>query len=97
MSGGNLDHLFSLWGQCHPDDRSPFNHQGNLYSQIDSVERGEAPWHCLKTRYQGVVDNMSPVWKMCEYEIWHHNPNDILRNLLDNPNFYDAFDAVPYQ
>lgn len=98
MSGANLDHLFALWAQRDQDGQgSPFTNHKQMYSQIDAIEQGYAPWQCMETRYNGVVDDASPIWKTRTYEVWHRNPNDILRNLLDNPDFHDAFDATPLQ
>ena len=37
-----------------------------------------------------------PSWMGASYDVWCHNPLDVVWNLLSNLDFKDEFDYVPY-
>ena len=98
MSGANIDRLFTLWAQRHGNTGgAPFDGQSHLYTTIDGIDKGDAPWHCLKAQYNGPIDANSLTWKLHNYEVWHCDPSVVLQNMLDNPDFKHTFDTAPSQ
>ena len=60
------------------------------------MEMGDAPWKCFTTSFDGEVAETSAFWKHNEYQVWYHDPDVVLCNLLDNPDFDGQFDYQPY-
>ncbi|KAJ7756688.1 hypothetical protein B0H16DRAFT_1662563 [Mycena metata] len=96
MSQGNIDYLLELWGLSlmKHGDLGPYDNYQQLYAAIDSIGAGNAPWKCLKTAADPRVD--APDWARQEYEIWYRDPDVVIRNMLDNPDFDGEFDTTPY-
>ena len=57
---------------------------------------GDAPWQCFKTCPSDDVGEDAPNWKQQEYEIWFHDPDVVVQNILANPDFNNKFDPAPY-
>ncbi|KAJ7916694.1 hypothetical protein B0H13DRAFT_2231598 [Mycena leptocephala] len=38
----------------------------------------------------------APAWARQSYEIWYRDPDVVISNMLDNPDFDGAFDTAPY-
>jgi hypothetical protein len=99
MSAPNIDTLMSIWGldMAQFDHDSPFHSHQDMYNMIDSTKLGDAPWKCLKVRPSEPADTPgAQQWKMSEYELWYRDPEIVLRNMLDNPDFDGEFDYSPY-
>ncbi|KAF8798637.1 hypothetical protein BYT27DRAFT_7264755 [Phlegmacium glaucopus] len=99
MSQGNINYLLKLWALSLLKHGSvaPFNTYKHIYDRIDAIEEGDAPWKCFKTSVDdSEVDDTTPNWKKQEYDIWYHNPEVVVRNMLPNPDFHKEFDAAPY-
>ncbi|KAF5386701.1 hypothetical protein D9615_002102 [Tricholomella constricta] len=100
MSATNIDYLFDLWGRSmaahHDDSLAPFSSYDDMYQVIDATRHGDAPWKCFTTTYDGDVNSNDPSWKSAEYEVWHRDPDVVLANMLDNPDFDGQFDYAPY-
>ncbi|KIJ58132.1 hypothetical protein HYDPIDRAFT_171393 [Hydnomerulius pinastri MD-312] len=98
MSADNIDFLMELWAfkSLKHDDTSPFIGHRDLYKTIDAVTEGDVPWQCLSGGYIGEVDEHSPSWKRAQYQVWFRNPDSIIRNMLDRPDFQGQFDYSPY-
>ncbi|KAJ7745639.1 hypothetical protein B0H16DRAFT_1557678 [Mycena metata] len=76
-------------------DLGPYDNYQQLYAAIDSIGVGDAPWKCFKTT---AIDPRpdAPDWARQEYEIWYRDPDTVIRNMLDNPDFAGEFDTTPY-
>lgn len=98
MSAGNIDTLLDLWAlnMAKYDDCGPFSCYEHMYSTIDEIEKGDAPWKSFTTSYAGELDRNSPSWQLQDYEVWFRDPDVVIRNMLDNPDFNGQFDYVPY-
>ncbi|KAJ6622418.1 hypothetical protein B0H10DRAFT_2175040 [Mycena sp. CBHHK59/15] len=96
MSKDNIDYLLELWGLSlmKHGDLGPYDNYQQLYAAIDDVKLGDAPWKCFKTG--GDADVSAPDWARQEYEIWYRDPDVVIRNMLDNPDFDGEFDTTPY-
>ncbi|KAJ8701478.1 hypothetical protein PTI98_000250 [Pleurotus ostreatus] len=112
MSASNLDELFTLLGLnppppatsdsedsasdmgINPKASAPFKDHDDMYNTIDASKLGDAPWQCLKVDPCGTAEE--PLWKQKIYEVWFRDPDIVLQNMLDNPDFDGEFDYSPY-
>jgi hypothetical protein len=42
------------------------------------------------------IEDNAPNWKKQEYNIWYHDPEIVVHNMLLNPDFAKEFDPAPY-
>lgn len=56
-----------------------------MYSSIDVIQLGDAPWKCFTVSYTGEVQANDPSWKSAKYEVWFRDPEVIMTQILDNP------------
>jgi hypothetical protein len=97
MSGGNVDELMNILAGYYEGD-SPFADHEDLYSVIDSIEKGTASWESFSISYtgpdpEGVEER--PDWMNEKYEVWFRNPDKILTEQLANPEFKGQVDYAP--
>ncbi|KAJ6604084.1 hypothetical protein B0H10DRAFT_2314283 [Mycena sp. CBHHK59/15] len=97
MSSKNIDYLLELWALSlmKHEDLGPFQSYEDLYKTIDATKLGDAPWQCFQTEPLAVGDD-APAWARQSYEIWYRDPDEVIANMLDNPDFDGAFDTAPY-
>jgi hypothetical protein len=97
MSAENINELCSIHDGLLEDHREvgPFASAQNMYDLIDSIQHGDAPWRCLKATvpYDG---EDAPSWKKKDYDIWYRDPDVVLTQMIDNPDFDGEFDYAPY-
>jgi len=67
-----------------------------MYECIDATRFRDAPWKCFTVGYAGNIGPDNPSWKSAEYEVWYHDPEVIMSQMLDNPDFDGQYDYVPY-
>lgn len=98
MSAPDINYLMEIWAlsMAKHNDLGPFNSYEHMYAAIDATSHGDAPWQCFSTSYNGPTTSTSPSWKHAEYEVWYRDPDKVLQNLLDNPDFRGQFDYAPY-
>ncbi|KAH9023609.1 hypothetical protein EDB85DRAFT_2075297 [Lactarius pseudohatsudake] len=99
MSASNINELLKYWVQSVTQDEtlSPFDSCHSLYATIDAIRDGDAPWQCMMV--SAATDDLSedvPLWKRQDFEVWYRDPDVVIANLLDNPDFASQFDAAPY-
>ncbi|KAF5335851.1 hypothetical protein D9758_016692 [Tetrapyrgos nigripes] len=98
MSQGNTNKLFNIWTlsmQKH-GDIGPFPNYEAMHAAIDSIPFGSAPWCCLETVPDDNLPEDAPEWKRTGYQVWYRDPDTVIANMLDNPDFADGFDPCPY-
>jgi len=97
MSSKNIDYLLNLWALSlmKHEDLGPFESYQHLYETIDSTKLGDAPWQCFETEPLALGTD-APSWARQTYEVWYRDPEAVIANMLDNPDFDGAFDTVPY-
>ncbi|KAJ7818062.1 hypothetical protein B0H14DRAFT_2601559 [Mycena olivaceomarginata] len=83
MSTKNIDYLL---------EHTVISH---LYETIDATKLSDAPWQCFQTELLATGEDV-PVWARQSYEIWYRDPEVVISNMLDNPDFDGAFDTAPY-
>lgn len=112
MSTSNLNELFTLLGLnppppatsdsedsasdmgINPKASAPFKDHDDMYNTIDALKLGDTPWQCLKVNPCGTAEE--PLWKQKIYKVWFRDPDIVLQNMLDNPDFDGKFDYSPY-
>ncbi|KAL1732449.1 hypothetical protein EV714DRAFT_206607 [Schizophyllum commune] len=109
MSQGDTTHLMDLWAawnevhfaQLGLDDEDipppPFAHHHDLHATIDATSVGDVPWQSFEASFPGITDASAPSWKTAKHTIWYRDPREVVKNLLDNPDFDGEFDYVPFQ
>lgn len=98
LSGRDCNELLEIWAadKMQHDELAPFTSYEHMHAEIDSTKHGDVPWKSFKISWAGELTEDSPTWKREEYEICYRDPDAIIRNMLDNPDFKDQFDYVPY-
>ncbi|KAJ7127826.1 hypothetical protein C8R44DRAFT_830310 [Mycena epipterygia] len=97
MSSKNIDQLLEMWAlsMMKHDDLGPFHDYKHIYETIDATTVGDAPWKCFQTQPVDLGPD-APAWAQQQYEIWYRDPDVVIANMLDNPDFNGAFDTTPY-
>ncbi|KAF8802592.1 hypothetical protein BYT27DRAFT_7226303 [Phlegmacium glaucopus] len=98
MSAGNIDTLLDLWAlsMAKNDDLGPFTSYKHMYATIDNINQGDAPWKSFTMSYTGELGPNAPSWQLEDYEVWFQDPDVVIRNMLNNPDFAGQFDYAPY-
>ncbi|KAF8870453.1 hypothetical protein BD779DRAFT_1614118 [Infundibulicybe gibba] len=98
MSTTNIDELMEIWAlsMAKHGDLGPFSSYEHMYSTIDATRLGDAPWKSFTVSFSGETNSESPTWKTSEYEVLYRDPDTVIHNMLDNPDFDGQFDYAPY-
>ncbi|KAF8808689.1 hypothetical protein BYT27DRAFT_7222819 [Phlegmacium glaucopus] len=98
ISAGNIDILMDIWAlsMAKHDDLGPFSLYQHMYSTIDSINDGNAPWKSFTVSYGRELNENSPSWMLDEYEVWYHDPLVVIRNMLDNSDFNGHYSYAPF-
>ncbi|KAJ3710344.1 hypothetical protein DFJ43DRAFT_1009287, partial [Lentinula guzmanii] len=108
MSQGNIDELLNIWSPhqhqvagtfpepCSSCSDGPFGTHAGMYSTINSIADGNAPWGCLQTVVNPTLPRNAPEWKKVSYQVWYHNPDTVIANILTNAEFVKDFNVAPY-
>ncbi|KAG1907604.1 uncharacterized protein F5891DRAFT_1124515 [Suillus fuscotomentosus] len=79
----------------------PFNSDTHLYDSIDSISSHDVQWQSLSLQHPDFEilqnDPDAAPWKRVEYDVWYHDPRELLRNQLSNPEFAGGIDYAPQQ
>jgi hypothetical protein len=98
MSAGNIDQLMEMWAlsMAKHNDLGPFQSYEHMYNVIDDTRLGDTPWKCFTAGFAGDVGPDAPSWQQAEYEVWFRDPEVVISNMLNNPDFDGQFDYTPY-
>ena len=98
MSAGNIDILLDLWAlnMANFDNCSPFSSYEHVYKTINDIKHGDAPWKSFTTSYTSELGPNAPTWQLEDYEVWFWDPEVVIRNMLNDPDFNGQFDYAPY-
>lgn len=93
-----MNELLELWAlsMTNHDAAGPFDTYQEIYNTIDKTQLGEAPWKCFHANLSEEVGEDSPRWKRETYNVYFRDPDTVLKNMLDNPDFDGQFDTTPY-
>ena len=78
---------------------APFGSHKDLLHQIDQIRLSHVPWRSFEATYSGdqQLGSDSPLWMRDKYEVWFHDPREIIHGILGNPNFSSGIDYIPYR
>jgi hypothetical protein len=100
MSAGDINSLLNMWAATlapHGDD-PPFRNHTDLYNTINSTSLGDVPWESVTATYGGAIsDGERSAWMDTEFEVWFHDPKQLVENMIANPDFNGEFDCLPFQ
>ncbi|KAF9062687.1 hypothetical protein BDP27DRAFT_1385099 [Rhodocollybia butyracea] len=98
MSQSDIDLLMELWAlaAAQSESSSPFSDHNHMFAEIDNIRVGDAPWQCFETAVPDNPGPNAPEWLSRSYQVWFHDPNTVIRNILDNPDFAQEFDTAPF-
>ena len=101
LSQRKIDRLLELWAATlvpHGDSPPITNHE-DLHQQIDAVKLGSVQWENTCLRYERPLPGTARTaeWKTAEYNVWHRNPHEVIKNILARPDLEGHIDYMPYQ
>ncbi|KAG2109797.1 hypothetical protein BD769DRAFT_1630402 [Suillus cothurnatus] len=75
-----------------------FTDHRDVYKTIDSTHLGDVQWQSCLLKYTGehAVDDTAP-WMEDSYNVWFHDPHDVVQNMLANPDYTLEMDLQPYR
>ena len=100
MLEGDIDFILSLWEATliSQNDHSPFQNHEDLHVKIDATTLGDHPWQKITIRNNcPLPDGPIPSWMTTEFDVWYHNPCQLVHDLISNPDFAKEFDYTLYQ
>jgi Plavaka transposase len=99
MSSSNVNKLLDIFlAYLHKHgDRPPFSSCAKLYNVIDSMQVGDIAWDCFGVKYTGDrTENPAP-WMDDVYDVWMHDPECAIMQIIGNTDFKGVMDYVPYR
>ncbi|KAH9946456.1 hypothetical protein B0H21DRAFT_693696 [Amylocystis lapponica] len=101
MSKAHVNELMDLWATSMLPfgGQPPFANSTDMYTVIDTIQHGDAPWQSFSARYTGDIpsgDLEAPPWMTSDYQIWCRDPLTVARNMLANPDFDGEFNYAPF-
>ncbi|KAF8258727.1 hypothetical protein EI94DRAFT_1774111 [Lactarius quietus] len=103
MLGKSIDTLSQLWCASlinhgiHPDDINLFKQNNSLLATINATPVGDVPWEGFSMSYDSPRPLNTPEWMTTTHNVWFHNPQQLMHNLLANWDFDGEFDYKPFQ
>lgn len=99
MSQGDIDTLLKLWlaSLAPHGEQAPFLGHQDLLDVIDATETAEIPWQSFSVEYTGPEpEGPTPAWMEAEYEVWYRDAQDLVKEMIANPDFAEEFEYAPY-
>lgn len=100
FSAGKIDDILRLWSESldRYGDEPPFQDHQEMYNTIDAIRLGSIPWESFSFTYSDPdITPDSPKWMTVDYTIWYRDPRQLFLNMLQNPDFVNAFDYIPFR
>ncbi|KAF8269532.1 hypothetical protein EI94DRAFT_1771196 [Lactarius quietus] len=103
MLGKSIDTLSQLWCASlinhgiHPNDINLFKWNNSLLVTIDTTPVGDMPWEGFSMSYDGPRPLDAPEWMTTTHNVWFHDPQQLVHNLLTNWDFDGEFDYMLFQ
>jgi hypothetical protein len=98
LSNALIDEFLDAWALNNPDKDPPFADHQDLYNVLDAIGVGDAPWKSFQVSYDGEKPTANaPGWMDEEFEVWHRDPQQVLKQLLENPELGEGFSYTPYR
>ncbi|KAG2058779.1 hypothetical protein BDR06DRAFT_980191 [Suillus hirtellus] len=100
MPAGQINQLLDLWVStlAKHGNKLPFADHRDLYNVINNSPFGDMNWQNFTVTYDGErpEDGTKP-WMDNKYEVWFHDPCEVMRNMLANPTYASEVDYCPYR
>jgi Plavaka transposase len=75
----------------------PWKTAEEMYTTIDAIKEGPAPWKIVKFQYTGPLPpGTPPRWMLETWELCFRDPRIVLLNQIALPDIQDHFNYVPY-
>jgi hypothetical protein len=68
-----------------------------MYTTIDAIQEGNAPWKTVTFKYNGPRPADPPKWMLETYELCTRDSRLVLHQQLATRDFMDKIDYVPYR
>ncbi|KAF5332268.1 hypothetical protein D9611_007993 [Ephemerocybe angulata] len=79
-------------------DDLPWSSASELYSTIDEITQGNAPFKTVYFKYNGEIpENNPPAWMTQTYELCVRDIRQVIHQQLDTPDFKNEFHSRPYR
>ena len=102
MSEGNISELMQIIGEWArmlfaEDAEPPFADAKDMYETIDASEHGHVQWRSFSLSYKSedLEEEMDAPWKQKPYDVWFHEPREVLKMQLGNRDFAKDMDFAP--
>lgn len=101
MSAGDIDRLLEIWASSLAPygAEPPFRNHTDLYNAIDSTALGDTPWQSFNIRFspnEALRNGNKASWMVATHECWFRDHQQLIANILSNPDFKDEFDSAPF-
>ena len=106
MSAKQIDALMDIWAatllESNPDNPQcmmpPFASVKHLYDVINDTPLAGIKWSKLLVKYSGTQPPLDWLpWMDQMFNVWFHDPLACIHNILENLDFKQSFNYVPYQ
>ncbi|KAJ3473741.1 hypothetical protein NLI96_g12846 [Meripilus lineatus] len=89
--------LWAAYNLAKGHDDTMFSSHHDVLTTIDEIPLGDLPWSSFNVRYTGPADGRSPSWKHQVYTVHTRNTFAVQQSILQNEDFVQTFDYVPYE
>ncbi|KAF9545513.1 hypothetical protein CPC08DRAFT_730082 [Agrocybe pediades] len=79
------------------DSALPWSSVQEMYTTIDKIQAGDAPFETVQFKYTGVLPPNPPSWMTATYELCTRNSRKLLHNQLATSDFASDFSTRPYR
>ncbi|KAH6868892.1 hypothetical protein BKA70DRAFT_1211207 [Coprinopsis sp. MPI-PUGE-AT-0042] len=81
----------------HDCEGLPWSSADDLYSTVDEIQAGSAPFKTVYFQYSGPLPSNPPKWMTQKYELCVRDTRQVIKNTLATANFANEFDTQPYR
>ncbi|KAF9642580.1 hypothetical protein BDM02DRAFT_3071311, partial [Thelephora ganbajun] len=59
---------------------------------------GNVPWRSYTAQYQWLRPESGPIpeWMEAQYQLWYHDPRQVIHHIFTNPEFASGIDYTPH-
>ncbi|KAG2054280.1 hypothetical protein BDR06DRAFT_1050585 [Suillus hirtellus] len=99
IPAGQINKLLDIWTSTlkKHDDKPPFANFHDLYKTINRTLLGDVKWQSFSVCYNGEKPDTDALpWMDQVFDVWYHDPREVICNMLANPDYAKEFDYRPY-
>ena len=101
MPGTQIDKLLDICAasllQVQAGAELLFTSHKDLYKSIDDSCLGDIKWNSFQVKYSGPQPNGNILpWMNSTYDVFHHNPREVVHQILANPDLAIQLNLAPY-